>query len=119
RLVVNYKINDKLLEHEIPPLMIQTLVENAIKHGISKLTSGGHLTIQIQEVEKDIQVSVENSGTVDIKGFRAGIGLRNTKKRLALLYGEKAGFSIKSENGLVVTHITLPKIVWHEGNNSR
>ena len=119
RLNTTYKVDERILDCEIPPLMIQTLVENAIKHGISKLTSGGNLTIAIGEKEGKVQVRVENSGDVNLEGMKVGIGLRNTRKRLELLYGDEANFHIQSVNGLVETKITIPKIIWHESNNSR
>jgi two-component system LytT family sensor kinase len=82
---LNYKLDvDKASEKiEIPPMMIQTLVENGIKHGVSKQTKGG-----------------ENS---------SGFGVSNTKHRLNLLFGENANFSIKNENGeTVLAEVEIP-----------
>lgn len=111
RLSVNYRVDESLFSCSIPPLMIQTIVENAIKHGISKLPGGGQLNITIAEDGECVSVKIENTGTlISEKGTSDGIGLKNTRKRLHLLYGDKAGFNIKSNNEMVIVAIVIPKI---------
>ncbi len=109
RLSVEYHINEDLLRCEIPPMMIQTIVENGIKHGISKLAHGGILDIGIDEIDDKIHVVVSNSGALDHAEPETGIGLRNTIERLQLLYGDAATFSISQNGDKVVTHFTYPK----------
>ncbi len=109
RLKVNYNIDEHLLDCEIPPMMMQTLVENAIKHGISKLPDGGDLDITIQENTDKIEVSIVNSGYIQSENPETGIGLRNTIKRLDLLYGADSEFNIRSGAGKVTTRFIYPK----------
>ncbi len=109
RLKVNYKIDERLMNCEIPPMMMQTLVENAIKHGISKLPNGGNLDITIQEQVDRVEVLIVNSGTIQSENPETGIGLRNTIKRLDLLYGAESEFSIRSGEHKVTTRFIYPK----------
>ncbi len=91
----------------IPPLMIQTLAENAIKHGLSKSIAGGVLYINIKKVENQLQISVQNTGTLDKIEESEGIGIFNAKKRLDILFGKKAKFKIFQSNNLVCVEIQI------------
>ena len=119
RLKVEYAVQDEVLGCEIPPMMIQTLVENAIKHGISKLPAGGNLLVSIGADADRIEVIVENSGTLQSANPETGIGLRNTIKRLDLLYGNDSEFSIKSITDKVITKFSFPKVTVDEGYRNR
>jgi LytS/YehU family sensor histidine kinase len=94
---------------DVPPLMLVTLVENAIKHGLAPLPDGGSLRVAARVVEDCLQVQVSDDGC----GFQAssgsGTGLANIRARLALLYGDAARLSLAANTprGVVAT-ITLP-----------
>ncbi len=94
----------------LPPLMIQTLVENGIKHGTSKLPDGGTLEL-ITSLENDqLKVVIYNSGVYDDHLISdTGFGLVNTAQRLKLMYGESAKFDIQNEEGRVKTTLLIPK----------
>jgi two-component system LytT family sensor kinase len=97
----------------VPPFMIQTLVENGIKHGISKLTQGGVIQVKTLADKNRLKIQIRNSGQL-VNGIRrgrgAGTGIANTKHRLKLLYGEEASFRIVNENNnFVLTEIHIPK----------
>jgi sensor histidine kinase YesM len=94
----------------MPPMMLQTLVENAIKHGLEPVTGGGTIWILAREVDGKIAVTVADDG----RGFSevgggTGIGLKNVRERLKLAYGDKASFAIGANfpKGVAAT-ITLP-----------
>jgi len=91
----------------IPPLMIQTLAENAIKHGLSKSIDGGVLNIVIKKTEDKLHISIQNTGNLDKIGESEGIGIYNTKKRLGILFGKKAKFKIFQNNNLVCVEIQI------------
>ncbi|HEX4888026.1 MAG TPA: histidine kinase [Luteibaculaceae bacterium] len=115
RLQVSYRIADDTLSYQIPPLMIQTLVENAVKHGISSLTLGGEIAIETLLDGEKLCVKVSNSGLYDPqKSSNSGIGLKNTERRLRLLYGEEASMIIKNENQQVITVLNIPKNLMYE-----
>jgi two-component system, LytTR family, sensor kinase len=112
RLHVNFEIDPASFSFQIPPLMLQTLVENAIKHGISKLTEGGEVFIRSAVNEKnELHISIINSGVLtDNSHHSGGFGIANTKGRLSLLYGDKALFSIRNnDKNTVITELIIPK----------
>ncbi|MFZ5552046.1 MAG: sensor histidine kinase [Bacteroidota bacterium] len=119
RLDVQLDVNEKVHKCLIPPLMIQTLVENAIKHGISKLPEGGSVMIYIQPRDKKLLVCVENSGHYNPREKSVtGIGLVNTKHRLDLLFAREASFSISNNgNKRVKAEIVLPLTEYYESNH--
>jgi len=93
----------------VPPMLLQTLVENAVRHGIAHLPGGGELIIDAQRGVDQVVISVRNSGHYEPgKVHGNGIGLRNTRKRLEMIYGGKAGISITNQQGMVVTEVLLP-----------
>lgn len=106
RLKVHYDIDPNTLELPVPPMMLQTLVENAIKHGISKSVEGGILNISSQI--KGIQhiITIRNTGQINGYENTEGFGLKSTKQRLGLLYKHKANFEI----GNLSDHIVEVKV---------
>jgi len=114
RLQTQIDINPELLFCMIPPLMLQTLVENSIKHGISTLPEGGKLIVEGQKEEGFYELSVINSGNYNPMENHSStkVGLQNTKKRLKLLYGNHSKFSIENilidNKPFVLTKLRLP-----------
>jgi len=95
---------------EIPPMMVQTLVENGIKHGISKLPKGGSISVKAAKNGDNLIIKISNSGNLNEAEMNnsKGFGLANTKHRLSLLYGEKASFTIKNAEKMVEAVIKIP-----------
>ena len=115
RLKTSFKIEPDTLNIQVPPMMLQTLVENGIKHGISKLTKGGTVAVETRKDPKleHMIIEIRNSGHYfpnRINGI--GQGLRNTRQRLELIYGEMATLDIKNEKENVV--LTTVKIPLHD-----
>lgn len=94
RLEIEIRMDRESGNCKIPPLMIQTLVENAIKHGISKSINGGVVGIELHCKDNALIGKVKNTGIYKPDHDVSGIGLSNTKKRLEILYGENAEFGI-------------------------
>ncbi|MCB0490571.1 MAG: histidine kinase, partial [Cyclobacteriaceae bacterium] len=113
RLHTEFIIDPNSKEFLVPPLMIQTLVENGIKHGISRLTEGGLIQIKTSIENDRLQIQIRNSGKYinGVKRTSGGMGLENTKQRLRLIYGDAASFRILNENdSFVLTEINIPHI---------
>lgn len=108
RLQFTSQIDNTLLNVEIPPMIIQMLVENAIKHGISNLREGGSIHLSVSEAKKQLNIDVSNSGTLVKSESSTKVGLQNIKKRLALLYKDQASFHLKAEQNTVIATIKLP-----------
>lgn len=102
RLKVEYDIQEATLEHPVPPMMLQTLVENAIKHGISKEVQGGLIRISSATREGFHELIVQNSGSLSSTSGDEGFGLSGTRNRLALLFGDPSLFRIRQMNGNTV-----------------
>jgi hypothetical protein len=109
RLQVQMNIDEDTLDQQVPPMMVQTLVENAIKHGISKQVNGGTITIHSDFVNSHYELKVENTGTLHNQNNQDGFGLKSTQDRLKLLFGPNSSFGIKqeTENTVAVT-VALP-----------
>lgn len=111
RLRVEYNIDEDTLNQPVPPMMLQILVENAIKHGINKQIEGGVIRI-ISDFKDDYhELLVQNTGCLQTSSSSDGFGLASTQNRLQLMFGEKAHFQINeiSEN-TVEAKIRIPVI---------
>ncbi|MDP1843992.1 MAG: histidine kinase [Sediminibacterium sp.] len=109
RLNVEYDIDEDTLDQPIPPMMLQTLVENAIKHGISKQKNGGVVKIISDYRENHHELIVQNTGSLGNQENIEGFGISSTRNRLKLLFGSKAHFSIADKgDNLVEATIILP-----------
>lgn len=117
RLKVHREVSPAAMECMIPPMMLQTLVENAVKHGISRLTSGGELKLLAHVADDKLYVDIKNSGHYE-PGLAesTGIGLRNTRKRLKLLFGKEAELKIMNNGNAVLTRVRLPIVREDESN---
>lgn len=87
--------------------MIQTLVENAIKHGLSKEINGGVLELAINKIGELINITIKNTGNLNLLEKSKGIGLENTKKRLGILFGDTAQFKIFQKDDIVCVEIQI------------
>ncbi|MEW5881463.1 MAG: histidine kinase [Pseudomonadota bacterium] len=109
RLAFDVDADATALDAELPPMVLPTLVENAIKHGLSPLPEGGRIDVRARAVGGTLIVEVSDTGA----GFRAssgaGVGLANTRQRLATLYGERAQLDLAANwpRG-VIARLQLP-----------
>ncbi len=109
RLKVEYEIDEDTLDQPVPPMMLQTLVENAIKHGISKQINGGKVKIISDFKNEYHELAVQNTGKLNGSTNGEGFGLSSTLNRLGLLYGDKAKFNIiQITSELVEAKLQLP-----------
>lgn len=119
RLKTEFEIDPDSHKFYVPPLMLQTLVENGIKHGISRLTAGG--LIQMKTIVEDdrLKIRIRNSGRLNgERSAKDGLGLKNTVQRLKLIYGDDASFRIVNENdNFVLTEIIIPQKQSYESTN--
>lgn len=110
RLQIAYDIDEDTLDQPIPPMMLQTLVENAIKHGIGKQKSGGLVKVISDYRDDHHELIVQNTGHLDgDSGGSDGFGINSTRNRLKLLFGSKASFEIRNVNpDMVEAIIKMP-----------
>jgi len=113
RLAIRIDVPAGLRSASFPPLMLQTLVENAIKHGLEPAPAGGSLAVTAEIVDGALRVAVADTGVgfdpANVRTRGTGLGLANIRERLALQYGDRARLVISANapSGTVVA-IELP-----------
>jgi|SRR5215207_5864723 len=120
RLSVNMTISPDTLDASVPNMILQPLVENAIKHGIAPRSSGGRIDINAGRSNGHLQIEVTDDGLGvpfgDLENLPEGVGLSNTRRRLKHLYGEKHRFDLKKvEKGGLEVCLEIPFRVF-DGN---
>ncbi|AXT19188.1 histidine kinase [Flavobacteriaceae bacterium AU392] len=108
RLRFKTHIDENSLNKQIPPMIVQMLVENAIKHGIATLKEGGEVILTAYIENEKLLISVTNSGKLKQAKDTTQLGVENIKQRLELLYGENATFNLFENNNQVVASIKIP-----------
>jgi two-component system LytT family sensor kinase len=108
RLTFNIAVATEALNINIPPMVIQMLVENAVKHGIGKIKEGGVVNLKVDREGEELIIVVENSGSLSIAEGSTRLGLENIKQRLSLLFGSKASFTLREKDNFVEAKIIIP-----------
>ena len=117
--IQNIRLGERLQYHVVdqanlnppfPPLLLQPLIENAIKHGIEPSMQGGCLNIVIQEQGSKLVIRIEDDGVgFQMSSSGHGMGIKNIRERLRHLYGEEAELKVfEQESGGVVSQLTVP-----------
>ncbi len=108
RLSYAFEIQKEAESTGIPPFIIQTQVENAIKHGISRLPGNGLVKVEAYIKDETLLITVSNTGIINSQKPDTGVGFRNSNQRLSLLYGKSAGISLRQKGDFVVVEINIP-----------
>jgi hypothetical protein len=108
RLEVRKNVYPDTLGVQVPPMMLQTLVENAIKHGVSKPVRGGFVSIEAKLIQAKLDLRISNTGILETTDS-GGFGLENTAHRLELLFGKDAQFRIfQASKDVVCAEVIIP-----------
>jgi two-component system, LytTR family, sensor histidine kinase AlgZ len=110
RLRLEEKMDPAVMDFLVPPLLLQPLVENAVGHGISNLTEGGWIRIEIERgAGESLKVRIENNFDPETPRRRgAGIGLKNVRLRLDAAYGSRARFDVRTECDRFTVALEIP-----------
>lgn len=113
RLKVVVDADPEALDAQVPYLVLQPLVENAIRHGIASRTTVGRVVISARRIAGELHLTVRDDGSGLPPGLKAGegrgVGLANTSARLHQLYGDEASFEVvNADDGGVVAHVVVP-----------
>jgi len=95
RLRFKSELPDVLRKHPFPPMLLQPLVENAVKHGLEPKMEGGEITIKALEEADLIRIEVTDTGLGFSSFYETGVGIGNVRERIRLLYGEKGRLIIE------------------------
>lgn len=109
RLTVDWDVDEDCLKVAIPPLLIQTLVENAISHGIAQNPHGGTLSVNVHKSDAFVEINVRNPvGSHSVQKSGNGIGLINARKRLQSMFGADAKLLLQNHNGTMEATVSIP-----------
>jgi hypothetical protein len=111
RLRLRLDISPDALHLPIPPMLLQTLVENAVKYGISPRPEGGEIAIVARNEGGALRIQVSNPGEISegVRTSSTGLGLRNAAERLRLIFGERATLRLRSDQPtMVVAEAVIP-----------
>ena len=111
RLKIEFQIEGDTLQQPVPPMMLQTLVENSIKHGIGKLVNGGIVRIISNFKQDHLELLVQNTGQLNGSINGDGFGIKSTQDRLNLMYQGKAVFDIRNiDSNMVADRQARPPV---------
>lgn len=110
RLSVTINIDDGALEKKVPSLILQPIIENAIKYGLYGSLDQVEISISIKDLHDKIEVTVKNPFDEDAQRASSGTGygLTSIRKKIYLIYGQQQRLNTSSENGQFTTHLTIP-----------
>jgi LytS/YehU family sensor histidine kinase len=109
RLRVRKDVDPATLSAPVPPMMLQMLVENAVKHGIARLPDGGEILVSTRKNGNNLHIEVVNDGILETKKSSLGVGLRNSISRLRAIYGDTVQFTLTdSKDGVVRAKVQIP-----------
>jgi LytS/YehU family sensor histidine kinase len=109
RLAIRMEMAPETLSVQVPPMLLQSLVENGVKHGIEKLTQGGEISVASRMDHDTLKIEIMNSGRLLDGSSSTQIGLINVRERLFLLYGSTAALVLRNQGtDSVLAEISIP-----------
>ena len=109
RLTFQLDVDDAARERPVPPLILQPLVENAVRHGIASVVEGGTIQLNASVRNGMLQIRLRNPADPDrIQSGGEGIGLQNARGRLAAISGGRAAFRTEEKEGAFVVEMEIP-----------
>ncbi len=110
RLAFSIDVPQSASSYLVPPMLLQLLIENAIKHGIDNLRTGGTVRVKVEQHQQQLIFQLTNSApsNPEKQNNTLGIGLNNIKQRLALLYGEQANFQATQQDSEFCVTLAIP-----------
>jgi two-component system LytT family sensor kinase len=115
RMRVEYDVDAETMDAMLPYLILQPLVENAIRHGIARIARPARIRLRSERMSGGLHLTLENDGPQTTRDFRPGLGITNTLERLRLHYGEDFHFQLANRpEGGCLADLTIPYRNTHE-----
>ena len=108
RVALTWNVADDVLDAQVPTLLLQPLLENAFKHGVERSREVVKIQVTAEKQRDELHLTIANNESTLSTTPSTGIGLRNCRERLQLIYGARASLELRQEGGSVVTQLTLP-----------
>jgi hypothetical protein len=109
RVVLTWNVDAGLLNTTVPVLLLQPLLENAFKHGVERAIGPVSIDIEGRVAGDSLVLEIRNTGSTLPTSYRDGVGLRNCRERLKVIYGDSASLQLTGEGDAVVARVTLPR----------
>jgi two-component system LytT family sensor kinase len=119
RLEITTDVQERALDALVPNLILQPIVENAIKHGASKLEGMGRIALRGRIDAGQLVLTVENNAPLVETTGDSGVGVRNTRARLSHLYGDEQSFQLRGGNGAAPSTIAEIRLPFHTRSDLR
>jgi len=108
RVTIDWQVPSALDTASVPSLLLQPLLENAFKHGVEKCSAPVHVSILAERIGDSLHVVIRNSGSTLPSNPRQGVGLRNSRERLRVIYGTAAKLELTQRDADIEAAVTLP-----------
>ncbi|MBN6111520.1 sensor histidine kinase [Xanthomonas bonasiae] len=109
RVTLTWRVDAALLDASVPALLLQPLLENAFKHAVEPTLSCVDITISARHESGSLEIEVRNSGSMlPALEMHDGLGLRNCRERLGIIYGDAASLVVRNEGGGVAARVSIP-----------
>lgn len=108
RLQFSVQVEASLEDIALPPMILQTLVENAVKHGVERSMTVCEIQLSARRISSGIEIVIANQGRLNTKSESTQVGLQNARKRLSILFGETATCELSEDHNWVKASIFLP-----------
>ena len=111
RVTLTWNVDTAALAGAVPALLLQPLLENAFKHGVERSRDAVQIEVEGRREGERMRIAIRNTGSILAAERHEGVGLRNCRERLSVLYGEAANLQLTQLPGAVEASVTLP---WRE-----
>ena len=108
RVALTWQVDPALLDIPIPALLLQPLLENVFKHGVERTVARVRINIGARCEDRNLEIVVSNSGSLLTPGHHDGVGLRNCRDRLRIVYGNAASLIVHEEGDGVAARVSIP-----------
>lgn len=109
RVALAWNVDPQLLEAQVPMLLLQPLLENAFKHGVERTTGPVTIEVAARRDNDRIVLEIRNTGSILTAEYGEGVGLRNCRERLKVIYGDEATLQLINAGAAAVAKVTLPE----------
>lgn len=110
RVKLDWRIEQAALDIPIPALLLQPLLENVFKHGVESTVTLVHIHIGAHRESESLEIVVSNSGSMLAPEHREGVGFRNCRERLGIIYGNAASLLVRNEGDGVAMRVSIPLV---------
>jgi hypothetical protein len=108
RVTLSWQIDRTIIDTPVPALLLQPLLENVFKHGVERTVTPVRIHIGARRESGTLEIVVSNSGSMLAPEHRDGVGFRNCRERLAIIYGSAASLLVRNEDGGVAARVSIP-----------